>query len=91
MTRRVAQRLDLQIDTETHRVDEAGLGAGLVVTVCDHVHETWSGPAGRLHWSVRDPVGVGTEAAFERTAEALNSRIENLAKHLLKGSTNAQH
>lgn len=90
MTRRVARRLDLEIDAAMHRVEDT-LRGDLVVTVCDHVHETWGGPAGRLHWSVRDPVSSGTEAAFERTAAALSTRIENLATHLLKGSTHVQH
>lgn len=53
----------------------------LLVTVCDKAHEelvaTTSPVAHRLHWSVPDPVSVGTEAAFEGAADELDARIRD--------------
>lgn len=53
----------------------------LVVAVCDAAHEhlgTQSG--GRLHWSVPDPVRIGTAHAFEDTVRALADRVGRLAE-----------
>jgi protein-tyrosine-phosphatase len=55
-----------------------------VITVCDAAHEELSG-AGRLHWSVPDPVRENTEAAFDAAFEDLAARIRGLAPHLTKG------
>ena len=51
----------------------------LVVTVCDQAHEALGDREGWLHWSVPDPVAVGTAAAFDRTVEVLRDRIVQLA------------
>ena len=51
----------------------------LVVTVCDQAHEALAADDdGWLHWSVRDPVAVGTRAAFDATLDELRTRIELL-------------
>jgi ArsR family transcriptional regulator, arsenate/arsenite/antimonite-responsive transcriptional repressor / arsenate reductase (thioredoxin) len=55
-----------------------------VITVCDAAHEEL-GAAGRLHWSVPDPVRDGTDEAFEEAFEDLAHRIRGLAPHLRKG------
>jgi protein-tyrosine-phosphatase len=47
----------------------------LVVTVCDRAHEELGAGEGWLHWSVPDPVAVGTKAAFEATVVELSDRI----------------
>lgn len=47
----------------------------LVVTVCDQAHEELDLPAHWLHWSVPDPVPVGTKAAFDATVTELRERI----------------
>ncbi|OJV75014.1 MAG: ArsR family transcriptional regulator [Cellulomonas sp. 73-92] len=52
----------------------------LVVTVCDNAHEELGG-AGRLHWSVPDPVAAGTDAAFDAAVEELARRVHTLAQH----------
>jgi protein-tyrosine-phosphatase len=54
---------------------------GLVVSVCDRARETGvpDGSA-HLHWSVRDPVPVGTVAAFRDSFAEIAGRIENLAR-----------
>ncbi|WP_291752934.1 helix-turn-helix domain-containing protein [Cellulomonas sp. 73-92] len=52
----------------------------LVVTVCDVAHEELRG-AGRLHWSVADPVPAGTDAAFDAAVDDLRRRVDTLARH----------
>jgi len=39
--------------------------ADLVVAVCDNAHEDLEPGLPRLHWSIPDPVRVGTDAAFD--------------------------
>lgn len=53
----------------------------LVVSVCDAAHEELE-DIGRehLHWSVPDPVRVGTDAAFERAYEMVAGRVVRLAE-----------
>ena len=48
---------------------------GRVVTVCDRAHEELEPGPGWLHWSVADPVPVGTKAAFDATVVELRERI----------------
>jgi len=47
----------------------------LVVTVCDQAHEELAGNHDWLHWSVPDPVVVGTRAAFDATVGELRELI----------------
>ena len=58
----------------------------LVVTVCDNAHEGLDDPAGskprRLHWSVPDPVPIGTEAAFDAAFDDLHKRVTHLAPRI---------
>ena len=51
----------------------------VVVTVCDKAHEETDRSASWLHWSVPDPVPVGTGAAFDAALCELRSRIESVA------------
>jgi protein-tyrosine-phosphatase/DNA-binding HxlR family transcriptional regulator len=50
----------------------------LVVTVCDRAHEELPDHPDWLHWSVPDPVSVGTDAAFDATVAELTERIASL-------------
>ncbi len=52
-----------------------------VVTVCDNAHEE-IGVTGHLHWSIPDPVRVGTEDAFDSAYDELERRIAELAPRL---------
>jgi protein-tyrosine-phosphatase len=52
-----------------------------VITVCDAAHEEL-GAAGRLHWSVPDPVPVGTDDAFDAAFEDIARRIDGLSARL---------
>ncbi len=51
----------------------------LVVTVCDRAHEELDPPPDWLHWSIPDPVQVGTRAVFDATVAELRDRITALA------------
>jgi protein-tyrosine-phosphatase len=51
----------------------------LVVTVCDQAHEELDPPDEWLHWSIPDPVLVGTAAAFDATVDELRRRVGSLA------------
>lgn len=53
----------------------------LVVTVCDLAHEELAVP-NELHWSVPDPVRVGTPAAFDAAYDEIESRVTALASRL---------
>ena len=53
----------------------------LVVTVCDLAHEEVDLSAA-LHWSIPDPVRVGTNDAFDHAVAPLRERVGNLAPRL---------
>ncbi len=63
-----------------------------VVTVCDNAYEDLlrsaasDAPRQHLHWSVPDPVAVGSDDAFEEAYVDLEGRVTNLARHLIPGS-----
>jgi|KBSSwiStaDraftv2_1062776.scaffolds.fasta_scaffold1201403_1 arsenate reductase len=77
---------ELDIDISHHRsksVDEL-LGENLdyVITVCDHANQhcpNFPGAVARVHWSIDDPVGSGSEAAelaaFRRARDELRELI----------------
>jgi protein-tyrosine-phosphatase/DNA-binding HxlR family transcriptional regulator len=50
----------------------------LVVTVCDTAHEE-IGSRGWLHWSVPDPVRLGSDAAFDHAHDELAERVARLS------------
>ena len=50
----------------------------LVVTVCDRAHEELDADDSWLHWSVPDPVAVGSKAAFDGALSELRVRITAL-------------
>ncbi|MGT2460820.1 metalloregulator ArsR/SmtB family transcription factor [Sinomonas atrocyanea] len=72
------------LDLEGSRPEElsrvARLG-DLLVAVCDRAHEELPA-SGRLHWSVPDPVGVGTPAAFEAAFCEIAERVTDLSRRL---------
>jgi protein-tyrosine-phosphatase len=49
-----------------------------IITVCDQSHDDLTSPLSRLHWSLPDPVEVGTRAAFESTYQELIERMRPL-------------
>jgi protein-tyrosine-phosphatase/DNA-binding transcriptional ArsR family regulator len=51
----------------------------LTITVCDRAHEELDPEPGWLHWSIPDPVPVGTAKAFDATVDGLRQRIATVA------------
>lgn len=81
---RIAQEHGLVIEpTETSHLSDVVRDGDVIVAVCDSAHEELAGdirPA--LHWSVPDPVGADTDAAFKATYDDLADRVELLAAAL---------
>ena len=57
----------------------------LVITVCDMAHEELRDRTD-VHWSVPDPVRVGTAAAFDRAYDELARRVLDFAPRLRPAS-----
>jgi protein-tyrosine-phosphatase/DNA-binding HxlR family transcriptional regulator len=66
--------LDLSGAVPTH-LDDVGAWPKLVVTVCDRAHEELAVGDGWLHWSIPDPVPLGTKKAFDATVAELRARV----------------
>ncbi|MFN8052137.1 MAG: helix-turn-helix domain-containing protein [Acidimicrobiales bacterium] len=74
-----ARRHRLDLGDATPRVlDARDDAAALVITVCDRAHEDLDPGPGWRHWSLPDPVPVGTKAAFDATVDELGERIDAL-------------
>ena len=79
----VARRHGVDLaDVPPRKLDRVPGEGGLVVTVCDHAHEELGGLGG-VHWSVRDPLRLGTKEAFEEAFEDIAHRINDLAPRVL--------
>jgi ArsR family transcriptional regulator, arsenate/arsenite/antimonite-responsive transcriptional repressor / arsenate reductase (thioredoxin) len=63
-------------------MDDVLVDDDLVITVCDNAHEELGNVQG-LHWSVPDPVRVGTDAAFDAAFAELTRRVADLAPRLI--------
>jgi protein-tyrosine-phosphatase len=74
----VARRHDLDLpDIAPRLLAETLDGGDLVITVCDRAHEE-IGDLAWAHWSVPDPVPMGTRAAFEAAHDSLTARVRAL-------------
>ena len=62
-------------------ISDVRLDGDLVVTVCDVAHEEL-GRHAALHWSVPDPVPVGSPESFDATLDELDRRVGLLAPRL---------
>lgn len=84
-----AARHDLDLpDVPPQHLDAIGSptdGADLVVTVCDRAHEEL-GALSRVHWSIPDPAGTASRAAFDRAHDELATRVRRLAPLLAAAS-----
>jgi len=67
--------LDLSGASTRHLTDIRPRPGRVVVTVCDRAHEELDPEPGRLHWSIPDPVPLGTRNAFDATVVELRDRI----------------
>jgi protein-tyrosine-phosphatase/DNA-binding HxlR family transcriptional regulator len=78
-------RLRLAKQTRPQHLADVGLPGDLVITVCDRAHEELADPTA-VHWSVPDPVPVGTTQAFEAAVRDLDNRVHGLAERLSAAS-----
>lgn len=62
-------------------VSDVRAAGDLVITVCDLAHEDLDLPHD-LHWSVPDPVRVGTDAAFDAAYDEIAGRVSALLPRL---------
>lgn len=69
-------------DLPPRKLDEVVGEGDLVVTVCDIAHEELTG-LGDVHWSVPDPLRLGTDEAFENAFNDISARINDLAPRVL--------
>ena len=76
---RAARRAGLDLSGATPRTFDVDAAHGShCVTVCDRAHEELPAGTAPWHWSVADPVEVGTEAAFDLALADLDHRIRSL-------------
>lgn len=84
----VARRHELPLTQTTPKLLPDLTEEDFLVTVCDSAHEylthvgALATPGHRLHWSVPDPVSVGSRRAFEDAYADLEGRVVTLARHL---------
>jgi protein-tyrosine-phosphatase len=62
-------------------LDEVAGEADFVVTVCDNAHEELA-RLGGIHWSIPDPLRLGTKGAFDKAFDEIAHRISNLAPRI---------
>lgn len=62
-------------DAMPRSLDELRRRPTLTITVCDRAHEELGPQPMWLHWSIPDPVPVGTAKAFDATVAELRQRI----------------
>ncbi|QCB96018.1 ArsR family transcriptional regulator [Arthrobacter sp. PAMC25564] len=79
----VARRHGVDLaDLPPRRLDQVAGEGDFVVTVCDNAHEELVGLGG-VHWSVPDPLRLGTEEAFDKAFNDIAHRINDLAPRVL--------
>lgn len=79
-----AKRAGLDLTGATPRsLDAVRTVPAIVVTVCDQAHEELVPDQTWLHWSIPDPVELGTKAAFDATLDSLRIRMTALLPHAL--------
>lgn len=61
-------------------LDAVARADDLRITVCDRARESLA--SSDLHWSIPDPVRVGTRRAFEAAYDEISDRIDALLPHL---------
>jgi protein-tyrosine-phosphatase/DNA-binding HxlR family transcriptional regulator len=58
-----------------------------LVTVCDQAHEELTPSSAAWHWSIPDPVAVGTDEAFDRAVRELDERIDAITGSRVERTT----
>lgn len=74
-----AHGLDLA-DAHPRTLDDVARPADLRITVCDRARESLASTD--LHWSIPDPVRIGTRDAFESAFDEISHRIDALLPHV---------
>ncbi len=69
------RRAGLDLRAQVPRVLRPDETAELVVTVCDRAHEELDPDDSWWHWSIPDPVAIGTPPAFDEALADLDARI----------------
>ena len=79
----VARRHGVDIaDLPPRRLEQVAGEGDFIVTVCDNAHEELTGLGG-VHWSVPDPLRLGTDEAFEKAFSDIAHRVDDLAPRVL--------
>jgi hypothetical protein len=71
------------LDDRPQSTDEILRVDDMIVTVCDSADQLMA--RAHLHWSVQDPVRVGTPRAFEAALEDITRRIVSWVGPELEG------
>lgn len=77
----VARRHGLALTGEPATLAEVVAAGDFLITVCDVAHEQIPGDV-RAHWSIPDPVRVGTAEAFETAYDEVARRVDELVPRL---------
>lgn len=77
----VARRHGLSLDGRPESLSDVLRPDDFLITVCDVAHEEIPGRI-RAHWSVPDPVRVGSRSAFRAAYDDLSRRVDELAPRL---------
>ncbi len=73
-----AARVGLDLSTSDPTMIGALAADVQIVTVCDRAHEELDPDDSWWHWSIPDPVGVGTPDAFDAVVADLGARLSTL-------------
>jgi protein-tyrosine-phosphatase len=73
-----ARRAGLDLEAAQPRLVDRIDADAQVVTVCDRAHEELDPAPTWWHWSIPDPVDVGTAAAFDAVVADLDARIHSI-------------
>jgi len=84
---RVGSRHGLLLRAQPVHVRDVVQAGDLVISVCDNANEYLPADADRVHWSVPDPVRVGTDGAFEAAFGEISDRVDRLVSVLSGGKS----
>lgn len=78
----VAREFDLDLsDASPSGYESLPASPRMIISVCDKAKETGLPSSSEtIHWSVPDPVTVGTKAAFRSTFDEISRRVDRLAE-----------
>jgi protein-tyrosine-phosphatase/DNA-binding transcriptional ArsR family regulator len=83
---RLARRRGLELVQPPQELDDIAGPHDYLVAVCDRAYEELGPGAVHVHWSVPDPVRVGTAAAYTAAYDDLALRVSHLAPRLTPAS-----